>query len=87
MKNTIEKLMQDLNFNYLINSLGIEPAPLFDIEVKDAEIVQPDNVLGYYNWMLRIDSKHYTDTHAMSRGALIVANHKINQNIRNNGHI
>ena len=27
MKATINQLMQDLNFNYLIHNLGIEPAP------------------------------------------------------------
>ena len=27
MKATIKQLMQDLNFNYLIHTLGIEPSP------------------------------------------------------------
>jgi len=27
MKATINKIMQDLSFNYLIHNLGIEPAP------------------------------------------------------------
>ena len=84
MRNTITKLMQDLTFNRLLINAGIEPAPLFDIDVIDAEIVEPNNVLGFYQWMDGINSNFLNDTHAMSRGALIVANHKINQNIRNN---
>lgn len=84
MKNTIERLMFDLDTQRLLHSLNIEPAPLFDIEVNDAEIVEPNNVLGFYAWMDNINSNFLNDAHAMSRGALIVANHKINQNIRNN---
>lgn len=83
MKNTVTKLMQDLAFNRLMINLGIEPAPLFDIDVIDAEIVEPNAVLGFYHWMDNINSNFLNDAHAMSRGALIVANHKINQNIKN----
>jgi hypothetical protein len=79
MRNTITKLMQDLDFQRLIHNAGIEPAPLFDIEVIDAEIVEPNNILRFYNWMDSINSNFLNDAHAMSRGALIVANHKINR--------
>jgi len=61
MKNTLEKLMQDLTFNRLLINAGIEPAPLFDIEVKDAEIVQPDNVNRFYEWLQMCGNIHLND--------------------------
>lgn len=61
MKHTISKLMQDLSFHYLIHSAGIEPAPLFDIEVKDAEIVTPDNVNRFYEWLQMCGNIHLND--------------------------
>lgn len=86
MKNTLQKLMQDLTFNRLIISLNIEPAPLFDIEVKDAEVVEPSNVLRFKEWYCeRIDGKYKHDIYKMSRGYERVANYKINQNIINYG--
>lgn len=61
MKNTITKLMQDLTFNRLLINAGIEPAPLFDIDVIDAEIVQLDNVNRFYEWLQMCGNIHLND--------------------------
>lgn len=62
MKNTITKLMQDLTFNRLLINAGIEPAPLFDIDVIDAEVVEPqNNVERFYTWLQRCGNIHLND--------------------------
>lgn len=61
MRNTIQKFMHDLDLQRLLNNAGIEPAPLFDIEVKDAEIVTPDNVNRFYAWLQMCGNIHLND--------------------------
>lgn len=86
MKNTIQKLMNDLTFNRLLINAGIEPAPLFDINVKDAEIVKESNVERFYKWYANTcNGKYANDINAMARGMHVVATHKINQ-LNNLGH-
>ena len=60
MKATINKIMQDLSFNYLIHNLGIEPA------LKET----PEE--GYNEWMRKMGNIHYSDHEAMIRGYEIV---------------
>lgn len=67
MRNTLTKLMQDLAFNRLIINLGIEPAPLFDIEVNDAEVVEPqNNVNRFYEWLQRCGNIHLNDNEQLT---------------------
>lgn len=81
MKNTLEKFMQEITFKRLLNNLGIEPAPIFDIDVIDAEIVEPNNVQRFNEWYCNhIKGIYSHDNHKMTRGYERVANHKINQN-------
>jgi len=62
MKNTITKLMQDLTFNRLLINAGIEPAPIFDIEVIDAEVIEPQsNVERFYEWLQMCGNIHLND--------------------------
>ena len=62
MRNTITKLMQDLDFQRLIHNAGIEPAPLFDIDVKDAEVVKPNNETAFRSWFFNIGGNlNFTD--------------------------
>lgn len=67
MKNTLTKIMQDLNFNYLIHSLGIESAKKETPEER------------FNEWMKsKIVNVHYGNHEAMIRGYEIVkANNKI----------
>jgi len=62
MKNTITKLMQDLTFNRLLINAGIEPAPIFDIDVIDAEVIEPQsNVERFYEWLQMCGNIHLND--------------------------
>jgi len=81
MKNTLTKLMQDLTFNRLLINAGIEPSPLYDIDVVDAEIVQPSNVERFKEWYCnRLNGKYKHDIYKMEMACEVVINHKINQN-------
>jgi len=61
MKNTLTKLMQDLTFNRLLINAGIEPAPLFDIDVVDAEIVTNEEA-NFRLWFFNLGgNKNFTD--------------------------
>jgi hypothetical protein len=64
MKNTLTKIMQDLNFNYLIHSLGIEPAKK---EVRQDDL--------FNTWMRdKVKSVHYSDNEAMTKAYQIINN-------------
>lgn len=77
MKNTITKLMQDLAFNRLLINLEIEPAPLFDIEVKDAEVVEPQsNVERFYEWLVKCGNIHLNDNNQIINAFHKIANYE-----------
>ena len=76
MKNTITKLMQDLAFNRLLINLGIEPSPLFDIDVVDAEIVQPSNVERFYEWLVKCGNIHLNDNNQVINAFHKIANYE-----------
>ena len=75
MKNTITKLMQDLTFNRLLINAGIEPAPLFDIEVKDAEIVTKTNVERFYEWLVKTGNIHLNDNNQVTNAFRKILDH------------
>ena len=76
MKNTITKLMQDLTFNRLLINAGIEPAPLFDIDVIDAEIIKPQsNVERFYEWLQMCGNIHLNDNTQIINAFHKIANH------------
>jgi hypothetical protein len=75
MKNSITTLMNELSFKRLINSMNIEPAPLFDIVVKDAKIVKPQtNVERYYDWLVKIGNIYLHDHAQVIAGFKKIAN-------------
>ena len=77
MKNTITKLMQDLTFNRLLINAGIEPAPIFDIEVIDAEIIEPQsNVERFYRWLQMCGNIHLNDNTQVVNSFLKIKNYE-----------
>ena len=77
MKNTITKLMQDLTFNRLLINAGIEPAPIFDIEVIDAEVIEPQsNVERFYEWLQMCGNIHLNDNTQVVNSFFKINNHE-----------
>jgi len=61
MRNTIQKMMHDLDLQRVLINAGIEPARIFDIDVVDADIVTPDNVNRFYAWLQMCGNIHLND--------------------------